>query len=125
MGDAIRATSHGHVRRLTLCRPGEYNTLTPALRDELRDSIDAAERDGDVRVILLDAEGPAFCAGYALDWATPAQASEETSDGRVWDSVRDQHLIGSFASTWAKLHDRPQEVLDTIAAALASRASQN
>ena len=105
MGDAIRTTDSGHVRRLTLCRPGEYNTITPQLRDELRDAIDAAERDPNVRVILLDAEGPAFCAGYALDGATPAQASEESNDGRVWDSVRDQHLIGSFASTWAKLHD--------------------
>ena len=103
---AVRVTTEGHVRRLTLCRPTEYNTITPTLRDELGAAIDEAERDSEVRVILLDAEGPAFCAGYGLDWATPAQAAESSaSDGRVWDSVRDQHLIGSFASTWAKLHD--------------------
>ena len=106
-GNAIRTTTEGHVRRLTLCRPGEYNTITPQLRDELRASLDEAERDSEVRVILLEAEGPAFCAGYGLDWATPAQAAESagSSGGRVWDSVRDQHLIGSFAATWAKLHD--------------------
>ncbi|HEX7167006.1 MAG TPA: enoyl-CoA hydratase-related protein [Acidimicrobiales bacterium] len=104
MGQAVRVTTDGHVRRLTLCRPEAYNTITPQLRDELGEAVDAAERDGDVRVILLDAEGPAFCAGYGLDWATPAQDAE-ASAGPVWDSVRDQHLIGSFASTWAKLHD--------------------
>jgi enoyl-CoA hydratase len=104
--EAVRVATEGHVRRLTLCRPSEYNTITPTLRDELGAAIDDAERDGDVRVVLLDAEGPAFCAGYGLDWATPAQAAESAAgDGRVWDSVRDQHLIGSFASTWAKLHD--------------------
>ena len=106
MGEAVRISSEGHVRRLTLCRPEAYNTITPVLRDELGAAIDDAERDGDVRVVVLDAEGPAFCAGYGLDWATPAQAAESSGgDVRVWDSVRDQHLIGSFASTWAKLHD--------------------
>jgi hypothetical protein len=48
----------------------------------------------------MDAEGPAFCAGYGLDWSTDAQAVE-----RTWDSVQDQQMIGSFAATWAKLHD--------------------
>src|SRR5690606_3150683 len=102
---AVREETHGHVRRLTLCRPERYNTITPALRDELGAAVDAAERDSEVRVILLDAEGPAFCAGYGLDWSTEAQAAEESTDERVWDSVRDQHLIGSFATVWAKLHD--------------------
>ena len=105
MGNAVRDTTHGHVRRLTLCRPERYNTITPELRDERGAAIDAAERDRDVRVILLDAEGPAFCAGYDLAWSTDAQADEEERDARVWDSVRDQHMIGSFANTWAKLHD--------------------
>lgn len=105
MGEAIRSETHGHVRRLTLCRPEQYNTITPTLRDELGAEIDDAERDSDIRAILLDAEGPAFCAGYGLDWSTDAQAGEATRDQRVWDSVRDQHLIGSFAATWAKLHD--------------------
>ena len=105
MGNAVREETHDHVRRLTLCRPERYNTITPELRDELGAAIDAAERDADVRVILLDAEGPAFCAGYGLDWSTEAQATEEATDERVWDSVRDQHLIGSFAAVWAKLHE--------------------
>lgn len=105
MGNAVREESLGHVRRLTLCRPAEYNTITPQLRDELGAALDAAERDRDVRVILFDAEGPAFCAGYGLDWSTSAQASEDGRAGRVWDSVADQHMIGSFAAVWAKLHE--------------------
>ncbi|MEJ7800607.1 MAG: crotonase/enoyl-CoA hydratase family protein [Ilumatobacter sp.] len=102
---AVRTETHGAVRRLTLSRPDRYNTITPQLRDELAAAIDEAERDSDVRVILLDADGPAFCAGYDLDWSTEAQADEVERDERVWDSVRDQHMIGSFANTWAKLHD--------------------
>ena len=54
--------------------------------------------------MLLRAEGPAFCAGYQLDWATSGQAEAESSGGRVWDSVADLQGIGQYASTWAKLH---------------------
>lgn len=114
MGTAVREETHDHVRRLTLCRPERYNTITPQLRDELEAAIDAAERDPNVRVILLDADGQAFCAGYDLDWGTEAQADEETSDRRVWDSVRDQHMIGSFAETWAKLHDCSKPTLAAV-----------
>ena len=69
-GVAIRQEDEGAVRRLVLCRPEAYNTITPALRDELGAALDAADRDHDVRVVLLSAEGPAFCAGFGLDWST-------------------------------------------------------
>ncbi len=105
MSDSLRTETHGRVRRITLARPERYNTITPPLRDQLGAAIDEAERSSDVRVILLDADGPAFCAGYDLDWSTDAQAEEEERNEPVWDSVRDQHMIGSFAATWAKLHD--------------------
>lgn len=114
MGSAVREETHGHVRRLTLCRPDRYNTITPTLRDELRAGIDDAERDPSIRAILLDAEGPAFCAGYDLDWSTDAQSDEADRDGRVWDSVRDQHMIGSFAATWARLHDSAKPTIAAV-----------
>src|SRR5256885_15308451 len=60
--------------------------------------------DRGVNAVLLRAEGPAFCAGYQLDWATSGQAEAESSGGRVWDSVADLQGIGQYASTWAKLH---------------------
>ena len=55
----------------------------------------------------LRADGPAFCAGYGLDWSTSAQAGEGVargnSAGRVWDSVSDMRMIGSFVDTYMKL----------------------
>jgi enoyl-CoA hydratase len=114
MGTTLREQTDGHVRRLTLCRPDRYNTITPELRDELGAAIDAAELDREIRVILLDAEGPAFCAGYGLDWSTDAQAAEGRRTDRVWDSVADQHMIGSFAATWAKLHDCSKPTLAAV-----------
>jgi enoyl-CoA hydratase len=98
----LRTETADGVRSLVLCRPGEYNTITPALRDELAAAIDEADADRDVRVILLRAEGPAFCAGYGLDWSTAAQATEESRE-RQWDSVADMRMIGRFVDVYMKL----------------------
>ncbi len=111
---AVRATDHDHVRRLTLCRPEAYNTITPQFRDELGTELDKAQRDREVRVILLDAEGPAFCAGYGLDWSTAAQDSDDKKAKRNWDTAADLHMIGSFAKTWAKLHESTKPTIAAV-----------
>jgi enoyl-CoA hydratase len=98
----LRTETAEGVRTIVFSRPDEYNTITPALRDELSAAIDEADSDGDVRVILLRAEGKAFCAGYGLGWSTQAQAAERGSD-RTWDSVQDMALIGSFVDVYMKL----------------------
>jgi enoyl-CoA hydratase/carnithine racemase len=98
----LRTETAQGVRTIVFSRPDEYNTITPALRDELRAAIDDADADDHVRVILLRAEGKAFCAGYGLDWSTEAQAAQRDSD-RTWDSVQDMALIGSFVDVYMKL----------------------
>ncbi|HYD46997.1 MAG TPA: crotonase/enoyl-CoA hydratase family protein [Terriglobales bacterium] len=92
---------------ITLTRGREYNTITPALRDELAAAIDQGDATREAHVILLRAEGPAFCAGYGLDWATVAQAEEskprEQGASRVWDSIADLRMMGEFVNTYMKL----------------------
>jgi len=101
---AIRIEDDGAVRNLVLCRPAEFNTITPELRDELGAALDDADRSREVKVVLVTAEGPAFCAGFGLDWSTLAQAGEREGRERVWDSVADVQMIGTFGNTFAKLH---------------------
>lgn len=105
---SIRTETADGVRSIVLCRPEAYNTITPALRDELGAAIDAADADAAVHVILLRAEGPAFCAGYGLDWATarapePEPAGEEVPPARVWDSVADYRVMSTFVDVYMKL----------------------
>jgi enoyl-CoA hydratase len=99
---AIRTETEAGVRSIILCRPDEYNTITPALRDELAAAIDEADADPDVHVILLAADGPAFCVGYGLDWSTQAQVAEGMGR-RIWDSVSDLRMISQFVNTYMKL----------------------
>ena len=103
MSPAVRTETDAGVRSVVLSRPDEYNTITPELRDELAAAIDAADADRDVRVILLRADGPAFCAGYGLDWSTQAQAAEGETRGRAWDSVADYQMMSRFVATYMKL----------------------
>lgn len=98
----LRTETADGVRSIVLSRPGEYNTITPALREELSRAVDEADADDAVRVILLRAEGPAFCAGYGLDWSTQAQAAESASP-RTWDSVADMRVMSRFVDTYMKL----------------------
>jgi enoyl-CoA hydratase len=100
---AVRIETDSGVRSIVLCRAAEYNTITPQLRDELAHAIDEADSDRGVRVILLRAEGPAFCAGYGLDWSTRAQADEQKGRTRVWDSVADLQMISRYVNTYLKL----------------------
>jgi enoyl-CoA hydratase len=113
--EAIRVETQGAVRSLVLCRPAELNTITPDLRDQLDDALEAADRDPSVKVVVLRAEGRAFCAGFGLDWSTLAQATlEGAGSGRAWDSVADVQMIGTFARTFAKLHSISKPTLAAV-----------
>ena len=56
----VRTETKAGVRSIILCRPDQYNTITPALRDELAAAIDDADADPVVHVILLRADGSAW-----------------------------------------------------------------
>lgn len=106
MPETLRIEREAGVGTIVLTRAAEYNTITPALRDELAAAVDELDGDDGVRVILLRAEGPAFCAGYGLDWSTAAQAEEAAAPAqgrRVWDSVADHRMMKRFVDTYMKL----------------------
>jgi len=102
MPETLRTETRAGVCHVVLTRAAEYNTITPALRDELAAAIDAADDDPAAHVILLRAEGPAFCAGYGLDWATRTPTGEREQK-RVWDSVVDHQMMSRFVATYMKL----------------------
>ena len=99
---AVRTETRNGVRHLIFCRPEAYNTITPQMREELDAAIDAADADHEVHVILIRAEGPAFCAGYNLNWGTGLQVGEPARK-RVWDSVTDYRAMSVFVNTYMKL----------------------
>jgi len=66
-GDSVLLRSdHGGVATLTLNRPAARNALSVALMTALRQAIAEIAGDDTIKVVVLAANGPAFCAGHDL-----------------------------------------------------------
>lgn len=57
----------GATAVITLNRPDRMNALTKVLEAELRDAIEQAGRDSEIRAIVLTGAGKGFCAGMDMD----------------------------------------------------------
>jgi len=69
----------GAVARLTLNRPERVNALNRVLLDEVGAALDAAEKDADVRVLIVRGAGRAFSSGFDLkeQMERPPRGSDE------------------------------------------------
>lgn len=77
-GEMTAASIIDGIGHLTLRRSESRNALSPELAQTLIDSIAALSNDESVRVIVLGAEGPAFCAG--ADLTRMAEATRLSKD---------------------------------------------
>lgn len=66
MSEAVLYAESGGIARVTLNQPDRRNVLSFELVEGLNAALDRAAADLAVRVVLLAAEGPAFCAGMDL-----------------------------------------------------------
>ncbi|HSS15839.1 MAG TPA: enoyl-CoA hydratase [Candidatus Dormibacteraeota bacterium] len=62
----LRRQDGGGVVTLTLNRPHAFNALSEKMLAELQREVEAIAKDESVRVVVLAAEGKAFCAGHDL-----------------------------------------------------------
>jgi methylglutaconyl-CoA hydratase len=58
----------GRIYRITLADPDRRNPLSPPMVEGLLEALDEAEKDPQVRAVLLTGEGPAFSAGADLEF---------------------------------------------------------
>ncbi|MCB0120908.1 MAG: enoyl-CoA hydratase/isomerase family protein, partial [Caldilineaceae bacterium] len=57
-------TDNNGVTTLTLNRPKQFNALSQAMLSALQAALDAIAADENVRVVVIAANGRAFCAGH-------------------------------------------------------------
>jgi enoyl-CoA hydratase/carnithine racemase len=65
-GPTLRREQQDGIAVLTLDRPASRNALSRTLIDAMIDELAAIGRDAAVRVAIIAAEGPSFCAGHDL-----------------------------------------------------------
>ena len=63
----IRVDYDAHILTLTLNRPEKCNAINQTMINELIDALDYAKQAREVRVVVLAANGPVFCAGGDLN----------------------------------------------------------
>jgi enoyl-CoA hydratase len=73
----ISTEKEGAVFHITLNRPGKRNALTSDMLFAIETALGDAERDADVRVVVLRAAGPDFCAGFDLSRLRSEELPEE------------------------------------------------
>lgn len=104
MSDLIGYEVRGRKAYLTLNRPDRLNAITAELARRLRELVERANEDPEVRVIVVQGAGRAFSAGY--DLKQYAEDGDFTQPP-VWDPIKDyQHMkrnTDDFFTLWRSL----------------------
>lgn len=78
----LAVLTEGPVLRLRMQRAALHNAFDPTLITALTTALEAAADDAQVRVVVLESEGPSFSAGADLNWmrgmATASEADNTT-----------------------------------------------
>ncbi|MDO5643475.1 MAG: enoyl-CoA hydratase [Paracoccus sp. (in: a-proteobacteria)] len=75
MSDLILREDMGHVTRLVLNSPGNFNALSAEMIATLYTTLASLSAEEGVRVIIIAANGRAFCAGHDLRQMQAARAN--------------------------------------------------
>ncbi len=98
----------GGVLLVTLNNPERYNVLDEAMLSSLLKTFEQAESDTDIRVIILAAVGPVFCAGHDLKEMTAGRQNADR--GRAYFTK----ILYHCSSVMQKIVTCPKPVIAEI-----------
>ncbi|MCA0404676.1 MAG: enoyl-CoA hydratase [Proteobacteria bacterium] len=104
----IRIQDHGPVRVLTLANPARRNALSRAMIAQVQAALEAVRVDSAVRVLVVNAEGPAFSAGHDLKEINAARG--EADGGKAFFAA----LMAECAAMMMMLRALPQPVIAAV-----------
>ncbi|OYD60913.1 crotonase/enoyl-CoA hydratase family protein [Rhodococcus sp. OK302] len=78
----------GPVATITFNRPERLNTIVPPMPDEFQDAMTRANRDSEVKVVVVRGAGRSFCAGYDFSGGFKHWEDQMNTDGE-WDAGKD------------------------------------
>lgn len=95
MYNFIKVKTDARVCYLTLSREEKRNAFTPTMVNEIAHAIDQINRSKQIALVVLQAEGPVFCAGMdlktyqdpSLDVLNPKLENKRLSLGEVMDRL--------------------------------------
>ncbi len=95
------------IARITLNRPERGNGLTPTLISELAATVERADLDPDVHVLLLSGNGKGFCGGYDLVASAEGMGDAQYGDGVAGSPLDPMVMAANHnpADTWDPMVD--------------------
>jgi methylglutaconyl-CoA hydratase len=82
--DTLKYEKDGAIATITLNRPEKRNAISRAMIDELLGSLNLADNDGAVHVVILTGAGKCFCSG--MDLETLQLIAQQTPEQNLADS---------------------------------------
>lgn len=105
MENSVLTKINQRIGFITLNRPEKRNALSPDLIIELDKAFTAFEQDDNVKVVILQAAGKAFCAGADLDYIQRMQ--HFSHDENLEDSNR-------LKALFSKIYEFPKVVIAQV-----------
>lgn len=88
----IITTTENSIRTITLNRPEKRNALNDALVNDLKEALQAADADEELRAVIIKGAGKDFCSGADLS------ALQKISDSDILENLADaESLMRLFA----------------------------
>ena len=114
MEDTVLFHVDGLVGYITLNRPNRLNAINDVLPALLEKTVEQANKDSRVRVIVLQGAGKGFCSGY--DLALFAQKAGKNpgwqeSDKGLWDPLLDYAMMRRNTDHFMSLFRSPKPVI--------------
>ncbi len=100
---SVRYERDGRIGRITLDRPDVLNAIDEAMPGELQVAVEEADRDDEVRVIVLSGAGRAFCSGYDLERFAERPRPTLGSQDMPWDPVVDYRWMRTATEAFMSL----------------------
>lgn len=93
--------TRGRIATIALDRPEKLNALSLKLQQEIVAALQLAERDREVRVIILKGNGRAFCAGYDLSAGLSSDAKGAAGGvSAATDAVNLRETLRRLLTIW-------------------------
>jgi enoyl-CoA hydratase/carnithine racemase len=104
----VLTETDGAVATLTLANPAARNALSLAMLEAIAQALETIAQDAAIRVVLLQAEGPAFCAGHDLKELTSHR--NDPDRGRAFFET----TMRACAAVMRKIVGQPQPVIAAV-----------
>lgn len=118
MSDILRQERQAGILRLTLDDPQTRNSLSEAMMAALARALDDARRDDTVRVIVIAAEGQAFCSGHNLKEITAHR--QDADHGKAYFT----NLMAQCAELMQTIVHHPSPVIAEVHAVASAAGCQ-